>query len=162
MSTYIYLECLEHDPPTRSADEVGQHLTDLPRIRAEVADREFWTRLMNRDDPVSIDGYFTRNAAWFLAQHPKCRLRIMDEYGREHPLTVEPEAKPRPVAEGEWEPTRWHRVTYLDEHGVEHLWAESSDADEIKNAALNTPAGSKNVRLEHLWRRESTQWRPEE
>ena len=83
MSTYVYLECLDHDPPLQAEDESGQHLYDLPRIRTEVRNR---ATIVARYEATygSEGGYFERNTARFLADHPKCRLGIRDEYGREH------------------------------------------------------------------------------
>lgn len=40
MSTYLYLECLDHDPPLRADGESGQHLDDLPQLRADIAARD--------------------------------------------------------------------------------------------------------------------------
>ena len=84
MSTYIYLECLDHTPPIRAEDESGQHLYDLPQLRADVANRDalvaaYW-------DDMTMADYFRRNTIRFIVTHPKCRFRIVDEYGREHPL----------------------------------------------------------------------------
>ena len=86
MSTYLYLECLDHDPPLSSNDEVGQHLYDLPRIRREIADRELFVKMAESGLDYTWDRYFTGNAARFLVQHPHCRIGIRDEYRREHPV----------------------------------------------------------------------------
>lgn len=88
MSTWLYLECLDHDPPLCSADEVGQHLSDLPDIRRMIADRDTLTRVAAEYDVIP-DGYFAAATVRFLRQHPHCRLRIVDEYNQEHPLTTE-------------------------------------------------------------------------
>jgi hypothetical protein len=80
MSTYWYLECTDHDPPIRSADEVEQHtygldpIRELVRRRAEIADDAF------PDYPRDYD-YFARHAVTFLVQHPKCSMRLVSEYG---------------------------------------------------------------------------------
>jgi hypothetical protein len=86
MSTYIYLECLDHDPPLRADDESGQHLSDVPRVRAEIADRE--AVAANQDyyapssvDDCDMDAYFRSHSSHFLAAHTKCRIGIRDEYG---------------------------------------------------------------------------------
>lgn len=89
MSTYLYLECLDHDPPIRAEDESGQHLYDLPRIRHEIANREAVVAASLADDDLAewgdINGwYFRSHSARFLRQHPKCRIGIRDEYGVEH------------------------------------------------------------------------------
>lgn len=85
MSTYLYLKCLDHDPPLLSYDEVGQHLYDLPRIRKDIADRELFIAHANSDRCVKYE-YFTGNAARFLVDHPRCRIGIQDEYRRDHPI----------------------------------------------------------------------------
>ena len=85
MSTWMYLECLDHDPPITSADEVGQHLYDLPDIRRMVAERQTIVRFAKEYGALP-EGYFAQNAMRFLRDHPKCRIRIVDEYDVEHPL----------------------------------------------------------------------------
>lgn len=92
MSTYVYLECLDHDPPIQAEDESGQHLYDLPQIREDVANREALVEAWTANPwPSGIDAldYYTRHSARFLAQHPKCRVGIRDEYGRPYSLTDE-------------------------------------------------------------------------
>ncbi|MCA1781893.1 MAG: hypothetical protein LC679_06880, partial [Intrasporangiaceae bacterium] len=80
MSTYIFLTCLDHDPPIVADAESGQHLYDLPRIRAEIADRD--TVAAEADLPApsaltaDIDTYFRARSAWFLADHPRCNIGI--------------------------------------------------------------------------------------
>ena len=86
MSTYIYLECLEHDPPMSSNGEVGQHLYDLDDVRKMIAHRDLIVRIFQLDLPISWDNHFHSNTAYFLAKHLNCRIRIVDEYGKEHPL----------------------------------------------------------------------------
>lgn len=79
MSTYLYLVCADHDPPLESEEEVGQHLADLAIVRAVLAARH--------SDAMQI-GFADRyadTARRFLNAHPKCRIRIRDEYGVEHP-----------------------------------------------------------------------------
>ena len=85
MSTWLYLECLDHDPPLCSADEVGQHLSDLPDVRRMIADRDTLVRVAE-EHGATPDGYFAAHTIRFLRQHPRCRLRIVDEYGIEHPI----------------------------------------------------------------------------
>ena len=86
MSTYIYLECLDHVPPLQSDTESGQHLYDLPTIRADIRDRETLARLWN-EGAIRWDSNHMRAAsARFLATHEKCRIGIRDEYGVQHPL----------------------------------------------------------------------------
>lgn len=90
MSTYIYLECHDHEPPLRAEDESGQHDYDLPRIRADIAMRKELVRKYRADPgPIamaSIVGYFSMNSAKFLSQHEDCEIGIRDEYGVEYPL----------------------------------------------------------------------------
>ena len=89
MSTYMYLTCIDHDPPIRAREESGQHYYDLPRIRAEVADRHgLVARLQSGARSEHYDNYFTRNSALFLRYHPSCRIRIETEYGED---VTEPE-----------------------------------------------------------------------
>ena len=87
MSTYIYLTCLYHDPPLVAEDESGQHLYDLPRIRAEIADRETVAAEPDHSrDGVDVSRYFRSRSSRFLSQHPSCRIGVRDEYGRDHPV----------------------------------------------------------------------------
>lgn len=86
MSTYLYLECLDHDPPTRSDGEVGQHLYDLDDVRKMITNRHLVVSVMNAELPVSFGNHFDNNTAWFLLKHPQCRLGIRDEYGNEHSI----------------------------------------------------------------------------
>ena len=58
MSTYVYLECLDHDPPLRSDGEVGQHLYDLPDIRKYIAQRDMYVAIMAQDMPVNFDTHW--------------------------------------------------------------------------------------------------------
>lgn len=84
MSTYLYLVCNDHTPPLHSDGEVGQHLTDLPRIRAEISKRDVFVAAAEHHP--SYD-YFTGNAARFFSQHPRCAIGIVDEYDKTHGLT---------------------------------------------------------------------------
>lgn len=85
MSTYVYLVCLDHNPPLVSEGESGQHLYDLPTIRADIADRDAIVKLWKRDDyGLDMGHFFRNNTARFLAAHPHCRIGIRDEYGDEH------------------------------------------------------------------------------
>lgn len=88
MSTYWYLECLDHDPPLTSEDEVEQHTEGLEAIDALVARRQEITE--EEAQPTGIirpaSDYFASNAARFLRQHPKCSLRYVSEYGHYRPI----------------------------------------------------------------------------
>ncbi len=85
MSTYLYLQCLDHDPPLPADEESGQHLSDLPAIRAAIAGRSV---LMRAGPGWGPTGYFAENTRRFLVAHHSCRIGIVDEYGVEHPLEV--------------------------------------------------------------------------
>lgn len=88
MSTYLYLECLDHDPPLRSDGEVGQHLYDLPQIRRDIASRDELVAHFKASGEVPDFGHhFRSNTTRFLLQHPKCRIGIRDEYGNDHAIT---------------------------------------------------------------------------
>lgn len=87
MSTWLYLECLDHTPPLPAEAESGQHLYDLPQIRADIADRD--RIVANVEDGIYPADHFRLSSARFLAKHPKCRIGIRDEYGVEHPVTEE-------------------------------------------------------------------------
>ena len=95
MSTYIYLVCLDHDPPLIAEEESGQHFYDLPRIRGEIKNREEIVRVYDdrydlryKSDwgEKSIEAYFRIRSARFLSRHPKCHIGIRDEYGRDYQL----------------------------------------------------------------------------
>lgn len=92
MSTYMYLECHEHEPVIASTDEVGQHHYDLPKIREMIKQRARFSH----DDKMDYSswanaweigrGYFFINAVKFLLVHPTCEIGIRDEYGVEYPI----------------------------------------------------------------------------
>lgn len=86
MSTWLYLQCEDHDPPLRSED-VGQHLYDLPDIRRHIARRDIYAE-MEDGDPIRFTHHFGNNAYDFLVAHPRCTIGIVDELGREHPVEV--------------------------------------------------------------------------
>lgn len=90
----MHLECQDHDPPIRAADESGQHYYDLPRIREEVANRAEVVAWADGPDGYNHwrDGgkgefdpkqYFRAHSAAFLRQHPHCDIRIITEYGED-------------------------------------------------------------------------------
>ena len=100
MSTYIYLVCLDHDPPLLAEEESGQHRYDLPRIREEINNREEIVRAYEGGhslnpryasdwDDESTNVYFRVRSARFLARHQSCRIGIQDEYGQDHPAVEE-------------------------------------------------------------------------
>jgi hypothetical protein len=93
MSTYLYLQCLDHDPPLVSDGEVGQHLYNLPQIQNDIVNRKVFVMAAKMADdnyrPLPDYGHhFRNNASRFLCQHAKCNIGIIDEYGHKHP-TVE-------------------------------------------------------------------------
>lgn len=90
MSTYIYLLCRDHNPAIQADGESGQHLTDLPQLRQDIANRDAIVHALQALDFYPDDSY-QRNTARFLAAHPHCHLGIVDEYGREHPIEEESE-----------------------------------------------------------------------
>lgn len=89
MSTYMYLECLDHDPPLRAEDESGQHLYDLKQLRADIASREAIVEAWDLN--IQPADYFRVHTARFLVGHRKCRLGIVDEYGKRHSIEEEAE-----------------------------------------------------------------------
>ena len=86
MSTYIYLVCLDHDPPLIAEEESGQHLYDLPRIREELVNRNETLNSKEWHGGNDMNQYFRIRSARFLSRHPKCHIGIRDEYGRDYPL----------------------------------------------------------------------------
>lgn len=93
MSTWLYLECMDHDPPIRADSESGQHLSDLPQIRGDIAMRDKLVELYELTEREWPSEHWRRNTVSFLAQHPKCHIRIRDEYGREHLIVDLPEGE---------------------------------------------------------------------
>lgn len=102
MSTYLYLQCLSHTPPLQAEAESGQHLYDLPQIRADIADRERIAAAVNDqssgewwgDAPEFTHDYFRRTSARFLATHPACQIGIVDECGGRYNPTEADEVTP--------------------------------------------------------------------
>lgn len=103
MSTYLYLTCEDHTPPLLAEDESGQHTYDLPRIRDEIAHRDFIVRQIDRTGSVS--GYFEQHSARFLHRHRTCRIGIEDEYGRRYATTGTDETPPAEVGLTEKKPS---------------------------------------------------------
>lgn len=91
MSKYIYLECIAHYPTIRADSESGQHDYDLPRLRDEIAHRDEYAAAVNIG--AHWPERFTDSTARFFAQHPEFPIRIIDEYGEEHPLKDEDTGK---------------------------------------------------------------------
>jgi hypothetical protein len=87
-----------HNPPLVAEEESGQHLSDLPRIRAEIAEREKSGRdLVDGYRPMDYHSgnwdsasYFRHNSLEFLNRHQECVIGIVDEYGESYPLKEDP------------------------------------------------------------------------
>jgi len=88
LSTYLYLQCLCHNPPLTALDESGQHLYDLPRIRKEITDRTLADEL-NLDNFDDDGLYFRHNSLKFISQHEECVIGIIDEYGTTYSVKEE-------------------------------------------------------------------------
>lgn len=90
MSTCWYYECLDHEPPIRSTDEFTQHTDDrhyesgigLIGQRPVTRDDRYFTRSdLWRTEQSLSEAYFRMNATTFLADHPTCRIGLVNEYG---------------------------------------------------------------------------------
>lgn len=91
MSTWIYLHCLDHDPPLSADAESGQHLGfNVDQAVQDITDREKIIAAAAID--CHPDDHFRRNTARFLIHHPRCRIGIRDEYGQWHPTPDDPDA----------------------------------------------------------------------
>lgn len=87
MSTNIYLQCDNHNPPIQSTSEVGQHLTDLQQIRNDLTHRDTITKAIELDYwPQEGYSHFRTATARFLRDHPHCTISIWDQNGKQHPL----------------------------------------------------------------------------
>lgn len=89
MSTYLYLQCIAHDPPITASAESGQHLYDLDRLREELAHREVYAKASKAG--ATFNDQYTNATAHFLSEHPLCPLKIVDEYGTFHPIVKDEE-----------------------------------------------------------------------
>lgn len=87
MSTYIYLQCIAHDPPITAHAESGQHLYDLDRLRDELVSRDVYVKAVKAG--ANFNDQYTNATAHFLSEHPLCPLKIVDEYGVYHPAIKE-------------------------------------------------------------------------
>jgi hypothetical protein len=76
-----------------SREEVGQHLYDLPRIRAWLDARDALAERHRAGDlpryfkmlAPDVHQFWEDVAACFFAEHPRCYVVIRDEYGEQHP-----------------------------------------------------------------------------
>lgn len=95
MSTYWYFECLDHDPPLRSADEFTQHTDDAPFKHAvDLAQHRDGITNPWVGEWQNASEYFDRNARRFLVEHPACRLGLINEYDERRPLAPIQEGTP--------------------------------------------------------------------
>ena len=77
MSTYIYLLCRDHNPAIQADGESGQHLTDLPQLRQDIANRTLIVAAL------SVDCWPEERFRLFLREHPTCLLGIQAVLDRE-------------------------------------------------------------------------------
>lgn len=88
----LYLECQEHDPPIRASKPSGRTVYELPKIRAMVAQREYWIaeyEATHREAPSAVElerffGQYDLNTVVFLQAHPRCRIRLADNEGNHY------------------------------------------------------------------------------
>lgn len=91
MSNYLYLRCESHNPPLRAEEESGQHLSDLPVIRADIRMRETIVAMYDHAEYFDMGDYFRNHTMRFLVKHRTCELGIESEYGDVYPLEEETE-----------------------------------------------------------------------
>lgn len=94
MSTWVYLRCLDHDPPIRADEESGQHLYDLPQVHNDIAHRAEMLAADDADGEMSWVyenglAHFRSNTLRFFRRHRTCNLDVIDEYGTIHPRKQE-------------------------------------------------------------------------
>ena len=94
MSTYWYIECLNHTPPLSSADEVEQHTRGLDPIRTLIESRPVDP---NWHEHSSHLQYFETHADRLHPQHPDCRLQLVNEYGERDPIIYDPTTSAEPA-----------------------------------------------------------------
>jgi hypothetical protein len=88
MSTNLYIGCAAEGHEHVWSDSVGQHLYQLPQIRADIANRAKLVEAYRiLDGEVSLIDRDRMTTLHFFVQHPTCPLRIEDEYGFEYLLT---------------------------------------------------------------------------
>ena len=79
VGTHMYLECTCHNPPLQASEESGQHYYDLRDIFDDIDSRDVVISAVKRD--MWPSDTFRRNTALFLAAHPRCDIRVINEYG---------------------------------------------------------------------------------
>ena len=88
MSTWIYLVCTDHTPPIRAEGESGQHLSDLPQLRKDLANRDNLVEMKPDEVRCWSDSHYTCATWRFLQGHPKCNIEIRDQYERTYPIVA--------------------------------------------------------------------------
>lgn len=77
MSTYLYLACLDHDPPLFADDESGQHLYDLPQIRADIARRAEMVAQVPYRDPGRVRRHTQHRGGGVTDRHGQRALIVV-------------------------------------------------------------------------------------
>ena len=82
MSTYVYLACLDHNPPLINRDESEQHTNEhhIDKVRSWV-DRRDQLVPLQREGLLDLSDQFFRHTVLFLSDHEHCRLAARTEYG---------------------------------------------------------------------------------
>lgn len=75
MRTYVYLACLDHEPPLVSRDEA-----DIAKVRSWV-DRRAQLVPLQRECLLDLSDQFFRHTVVFLVDHEHCRIGARTEYG---------------------------------------------------------------------------------
>lgn len=86
MSTWLYLACIDHEPPLVADGESQQHAADwqIAHIRSMVERR---AELIAVDMGIfEVPNDYDRNTLRFLRQHPSCRVALQSEYGDWHDM----------------------------------------------------------------------------
>lgn len=85
MSTWIYYQCHDHNPPIESDWEVGQHRYDIPNAQFMLRHREEIVEHCTEWNhwPENMLDQWASAAASFFRAHPDCKIRIVTEYGED-------------------------------------------------------------------------------
>lgn len=86
MSTALFLQCLDHDPPIVAEQQSGKYPTDLAQMRQDIVDRDILTAPHRRE--LWSEGHHFGATVEFLAAHPKCNIGIRNEYGDSIPTAA--------------------------------------------------------------------------
>ena len=95
MSTYVYFECLEHDPPLQSDGEISQHWDSY----VDTAIRMAQGVEPLPADPYELHDQFLLSAAVFLRFHELCAVGLVSEYGEHRPIEGRGAERQRAAAE---------------------------------------------------------------